>query len=194
MPYYPKLFHIALLHSLHRTHPPWTNIYYIQYVSSISRAYMQSSTIRKTCFLKRWRKRLLAFTLTWISFFWTSPKNPLYLMDQKHKGTGDNMSDLSSFFMWHHMKYGFPLSSKTEIWMTCKLHVSKWWAGSPRRATSRRIRRWRGVTFGPHKKMTWTLFFCGIAIAIVVLVDVMWDGRMSWRTTCSSWILNFVKL
>ena len=48
-----------------------------------------------------------------------------------------------------------------------------------------------------HKEMTWTLHFvwddawiplkydedivyCGNAIAIVVLVDVMWDGRMLW--------------
>ena len=81
-------------------------------------------------------------------------------MSQKHEENGDNMSNLSSFFMWYHMKYGLPWSPETNTWRTCQLHVSKWCVGSARRATFTWNSLLAWVTLGPHKNNV-DITFCG---------------------------------
>ena len=63
--------------------------------------------------------------------------------------------------MWHHMKHGFPWSQETDIWKTCKLHVSNSWVGSARR-----------VTFTWNLLLTWGWHL---------------DPQNKWRGHCILW-------
>ena len=57
---YPKLFPISPPHSLHPIHPPWIEIYYVQYFSSISnfnnRHWTSPFTVDNSFVVLRWTK------------------------------------------------------------------------------------------------------------------------------------------